>query len=155
MLSALKALVPAPRTGRASCATAPSSSRVAAGLVAIEIRPRSVRGHDGVVLPIAIAHGEGRAEFADAAVSTAACRAAPVPELLSTTRRSDGALSRQPERFTTGHHGAHEPRRPRDDRDAASRARVIRSVLHSWHPDDWREDGPWMRMFRNARVWVG
>jgi phosphoribosylformylglycinamidine synthase len=33
--------------------------------------------------------------------------------------------------------------------------RVFRSVQMSWHPDDWGEDTPWMRMFRNARVWVG
>jgi phosphoribosylformylglycinamidine synthase len=25
----------------------------------------------------------------------------------------------------------------------------------SWHPPDWGEDSPWMRMFRNARTWVG
>jgi phosphoribosylformylglycinamidine synthase len=33
--------------------------------------------------------------------------------------------------------------------------RVFRKVQHSWHPDDWLEDGAWMRMFRNARVWLG
>lgn len=33
--------------------------------------------------------------------------------------------------------------------------RVFRTVQHSWHPDDWPEDAPWMRMFRNARKWVG
>ncbi len=32
--------------------------------------------------------------------------------------------------------------------------RVYRTVQHSWHPDDWHEDGPWMRLFRNARVFV-
>jgi phosphoribosylformylglycinamidine synthase len=32
--------------------------------------------------------------------------------------------------------------------------RVFRTVQHSWHPDGWGEDGPWMRMFRNARVWL-
>ena len=32
--------------------------------------------------------------------------------------------------------------------------RVFRAVQNSWHPDDWGEDGPWMRMFRNARTWV-
>ncbi len=32
--------------------------------------------------------------------------------------------------------------------------RVIRTVTNSWTPDDWGEDSPWMRMFRNARVWV-
>jgi len=33
--------------------------------------------------------------------------------------------------------------------------RMFRTVQHSWHPDEWGEDGPWMRMFRNARRWVG
>ena len=33
--------------------------------------------------------------------------------------------------------------------------RVFRTVQHSWHPETWGEDGPWMRMFRNARKWVG
>ena len=32
--------------------------------------------------------------------------------------------------------------------------RVFRTVQHSWHPEGWNEDGPWMRLFRNARVWV-
>jgi phosphoribosylformylglycinamidine synthase len=30
--------------------------------------------------------------------------------------------------------------------------RVYRTVQNSWHPDDWREDGPWLRLFRNARL---
>jgi phosphoribosylformylglycinamidine synthase len=29
--------------------------------------------------------------------------------------------------------------------------RVFRAVQNSWHPENWREDAPWMRMFRNAR----
>ena len=33
--------------------------------------------------------------------------------------------------------------------------RVFRTVQNSWHPEAWREDGPTLRMFRNARVWVG
>jgi len=32
--------------------------------------------------------------------------------------------------------------------------RVFRTAQHSWCPDEWAEDGPWMRMFRNARVWA-
>ena len=32
--------------------------------------------------------------------------------------------------------------------------RVFRAVQNSWKPDDWQEDAGWMRMFRNARVWV-
>ena len=33
--------------------------------------------------------------------------------------------------------------------------RVARTVQNSWHPDNWGEDGPWMRMFRNVRVAIG
>ncbi len=33
--------------------------------------------------------------------------------------------------------------------------RVFRTVANSWHPDEWREDSPWMRMFRNARRELG
>ena len=33
--------------------------------------------------------------------------------------------------------------------------RVIRTVQNSWHPDDWQDDGAWMRMFRNARQFIG
>ena len=32
--------------------------------------------------------------------------------------------------------------------------RVFRAVQNSWRSEDWNEDAPWMRMFRNARVWV-
>jgi phosphoribosylformylglycinamidine synthase len=32
--------------------------------------------------------------------------------------------------------------------------RVIRSANLSWHPLDWPEDSPWLRMFQNARAWV-
>jgi phosphoribosylformylglycinamidine synthase len=32
--------------------------------------------------------------------------------------------------------------------------RVFRAVQNSWRPEDWSEDGAWMRMFRNARVWA-
>jgi phosphoribosylformylglycinamidine synthase len=33
--------------------------------------------------------------------------------------------------------------------------RVFRTVQHSWSPAAWREDGGWMRLFRNARVFLG
>ena len=32
--------------------------------------------------------------------------------------------------------------------------RVFRTVANSWHPEDWQEDSAWMRMFRNARVYL-
>ncbi|MEW6368140.1 MAG: phosphoribosylformylglycinamidine synthase [Acidobacteriota bacterium] len=33
--------------------------------------------------------------------------------------------------------------------------RVYRTVQNSWHPLDWKEYSPWMRLFRNARAWIG
>jgi phosphoribosylformylglycinamidine synthase len=33
--------------------------------------------------------------------------------------------------------------------------RVFRTVQHSWSPGEWSEDGGWMRLFRNARVFLG
>jgi len=33
--------------------------------------------------------------------------------------------------------------------------RLFRSSQYSWSPAEWGEDGPWLRMFRNARHWVG
>ena len=33
--------------------------------------------------------------------------------------------------------------------------RIFRTVAMSWHPSDWPEDSPWMKLFYNARTWVG
>ena len=33
--------------------------------------------------------------------------------------------------------------------------RVFRTAAMSWHPADWPEDSPWMKLFYNARAWVG
>ncbi|MBT8116615.1 MAG: phosphoribosylformylglycinamidine synthase [Gammaproteobacteria bacterium] len=111
-------------------------------------------GMSGSVLPIAVAHGEGRADFgaADPADAMAAG--------LVAARYVDG-------------HGAVAARYPQNPNGSPlgitalttsdGRAtimmphpeRVFRTVTCSWHPHDWGEDSPWMRMFRNARVWVG
>ncbi len=33
--------------------------------------------------------------------------------------------------------------------------RLFRAVQHSWRPKTWQEAAPWLRLFRNARKWVG
>ena len=33
--------------------------------------------------------------------------------------------------------------------------RVFRTVQYSWAPGEWPEDAGWMRLFRNARAWLG
>jgi phosphoribosylformylglycinamidine synthase len=32
--------------------------------------------------------------------------------------------------------------------------RNLKAYNHSWKPEEWDEDGAWMRMFRNARAWL-
>ncbi|MDQ3160608.1 MAG: phosphoribosylformylglycinamidine synthase subunit PurQ, partial [Pseudomonadota bacterium] len=33
--------------------------------------------------------------------------------------------------------------------------RTLRSANFSWAPADWPDESPWLRMFRNARTWLG
>ncbi|MGB5338394.1 MAG: phosphoribosylformylglycinamidine synthase [Gammaproteobacteria bacterium] len=112
-------------------------------------------GMAGSLLPIAVAHGEGRAEFASADSVQAA-----LDNRIVTARYIDGH----------GNVAENYPNNPNgsplgitgltttDGRVTIMMPhpeRVFRSVTNSWHPDEWGEDGPWLRMFRNARVWVG
>ncbi len=110
-----------------------------------------LQGMAGTKIPVAVAHGEGRAEFkagANMSVSHQAMRfvdnAGEATEVypLNPNGSVDGLTA-----FTTND-GKVTIMMPHPER-------VFRSVQNSWHPSEWDEDGPWMRMFRNARVWVG
>ncbi len=103
-------------------------------------------GMEGAQMPVAVAHGEGRVmESVD-------------PHHV-TLRYVD-------------HHGKateHYPQNPNGSSDGVTGLcsedgrfnimmphpeRVFRTVQHSWHPQGWGEDSPWMKMFCNARTWV-
>ncbi len=113
-------------------------------------------GMAGSVLPVAVAHGEGRAEFA-----------ADTQALVQL--QDQGLVALQ---YVDNRHAATEtyPFNPNgsllgltavttpDGRITAMMPhpeRVIRTDQNSWHPSAWGEFGPWMRMFRNAREWLG
>ncbi len=110
-------------------------------------------GMQGARLPIAVAHGEGRPEF------TAAALAKTKDAGLVAARFVDGngaVASRYPENPNGSPDGTTGLTTP-DGRVTILMPhpeRMFRTVQHSWHPDDWNEDAPWMRLFRNARVWV-
>ncbi len=112
-------------------------------------------GMVGSRMPIAIAHGEGHAEFADS-TAVDACEASNSVVLRYVDNRG-----RMTERYPANPNGS--PRgitglTTRDGRVTIMMPhpeRVFRASQNSWHPSDWSEDGAWMRMFRNARVWVG
>ncbi len=112
-------------------------------------------GMAGSRLPIAVAHGEGRAEFRDDAT-----RRAVVDDGLAALYWTDNRGERtiaypyNPNGSPSGIAGL----TTRDGRFTIMMPhpeRVVRTVANSWRPDDWDENGPWLRMFRNARVWVG
>jgi phosphoribosylformylglycinamidine synthase len=107
----------------------------------------------GSRLPIVVSHGEGYAEFRDEAGRKAA---EPLVALRFVDNR--GAITENypynPNGSLAGITGLTTP----DGRFTILMPhpeRVFRTVQNSWHPDEWGEDGPWMRMFRNARRWVG
>ena len=110
-------------------------------------------GMAGSRLPVAVAHGEGYAEFVDASVLKAA-------QPLVALRFVDNA-GQVTERYPLNPNGSPQGITGLTTPDGRFTIlmphpeRVFRAVQNSWHPGDWGEDGPWLRMFRNARVWVG
>ncbi|MBW2273656.1 MAG: phosphoribosylformylglycinamidine synthase [Deltaproteobacteria bacterium] len=125
-------------------------------LVEIEASPSILlAGMEGARLPIAVAHGEGRAEF-----SGATARERSEEAGLVAARFVDGrgeVAKRYPENPNGSPGGITSLTTP-DGRVTIMMPhpeRVFRRAQHSWHPADWGEDGPWLRLFRNARVWVG
>ncbi len=113
-----------------------------------------LRDMAGSVLPIAVAHGEGRAEL------DAAARTRLGEQRLVSARYVDGhgeVTERYPHNPNGSPAGITAVTTP-DGRVTALMPhpeRVFRAVQLSWRPPEWRGDGPWLRMFRNARVWVG
>ena len=111
-------------------------------------------GMAGSHLPVAVAHGEGRAEFANDSALQACDQSGTVA-----MRFIDNNLN------ATEYYPANPNGSPLGITSVTSRdgratilmphpERVFRTVSNSWHPDDWQEDGAWMRLFRNARVFV-
>jgi phosphoribosylformylglycinamidine synthase len=112
------------------------------------------RGMAGSRLPIAVAHGEGYAEFREG--DLAACTDAGLTAMRFVDNHGRPATSYPAN--PNGSPGGITAITTPDGRITALMPhpeRVFRTVQNSWHPDDWQEDGGWLRMFRNARVWVG
>jgi phosphoribosylformylglycinamidine synthase len=109
-------------------------------------------GMGGSRMPIAVAHGEGRAEFADEREVSVV---SPLVALRYVDHRGNPTemYPLNPNGSSEGIAGLTTP----DGRFSILMPhpeRGFRAGQYSWHPD-WREDAPWMRMFRNARRWIG
>ena len=109
-----------------------------------------LRGMAGSRMPIAVAHGEGRAEYPAAAEPGIGMAVRFIENSGEAATRYPANPNGSPGGITglTNSDGRVTIMMPHPER-------VIRSVQNSWYPDEWGEDGPWMRLFQNARVWVG
>ncbi len=153
MMSQLKDLIPGadfwPRFRRNT------SEQFEARLVQMEILPSPsimLQGMQGSILPVAVAHGEGRTSFASTE------QQANASSLLAGRFVDD--KHQATERYPLNPNGSAEGMTAFTSKDGRSTImmphpeRGVRTVALSWAPKTWGEDSPWMRMFRNARVWV-
>jgi phosphoribosylformylglycinamidine synthase len=113
-----------------------------------------LQGMAGSHLPVAIAHGEGKAEFASNDGFTQ-CDSSGLVALRYIDNNLNLASSYPAN--PNGSKGAIASVTSVDGRSTIMMPhpeRVFRTVTNSWHPKGWDEDGAWLRMFRNARVFV-
>ncbi len=133
------------------------SKRFEARVAMVEVQNSKsifLQGMQGSRMPIAVSHGEGRAEFAS-------------DEQFSLAKKNSNISLQYIDNY--GEITEHYPANPNGSIDGITglcstdgRAtimmphpeRVFRAVTNSWRDSKWKEDSPWMRMFRNARVFV-
>lgn len=155
MLSSLGDLIPGaehwPRFVRNA------SEQFEARLSLVEVLPSPsifLQEMTGSVLPIVVAHGEGRAQWSETA-SFEACRSNAL--LAMRFVEHDGApASAYPMNPNGSPHGV-TALTSSDGRATIMMPhpeRVFRSSQMSWHPDGWGEASPWLRMFKAARSFV-
>ena len=154
MLSNLKSLIPG--TEHWPHFVRNRSEQFEARLLMVEVESSSsilLDGMTGSRLPIVVAHGEGRAEFGSDAQLAAVSTQVAIRYI-----ENDGSRA---SRYPANPNGSPEGIAGLASRDGRVTImmphpeRVMRAVQHSWHPDDWIEDAPWRRLFRNARRWLG
>ncbi|MCE2028933.1 phosphoribosylformylglycinamidine synthase [Sessilibacter corallicola] len=124
-------------------------------LVKVESTPSVLMaGMAGSHMPVVVAHGEGHAEFRDQA-HLQACEDSGTVGL----RYVDNGIE-VTENYPANPNGSPQGITCLSSTDGRATImmphpeRVIRTVCNSWHPDHWQEDAPWMRVFRNARIFV-
>ncbi|MDK1289226.1 phosphoribosylformylglycinamidine synthase [Pseudoalteromonas umbrosa] len=156
MLSTLKELIPGTEHWPRFVTNKSERFEARFSLVEVQESPSVFfQGMAGSRMPIAVSHGEGHAEFANDAAVKAALESGTVAvqyvdNFGKPTTQYPNNPNGSPEGITgiTSTDGRATVMMPHPER-------VFRAVANSWHPDEWKEDSPWMRMFRNARKNVG
>ncbi|MDR2195964.1 MAG: phosphoribosylformylglycinamidine synthase, partial [Gallionellaceae bacterium] len=108
-------------------------------------------GMAGSRMPIVVAHGEGYADFGDKSKLQSAL---VTLRYVDNTGKPTEIYPLNPNGSPQGITGLTTPN-GRFSIMMPHPERVFRAVQHSWYPREWGEEGAWMRMFANARKWVG
>ena len=133
------------------------SEQFEARLVMVEVCPTPslfFAGMEGSIIPVPVAHGEGRARFEHSGPDSVDPRAHVCLRYVESGGEPATRYPANPNGSPSGVTGFTNP----DGRVTIMMPhpeRAFRTVQNSWHPPQWGEDGPWMRMFRNARRWTG
>lgn len=155
MVSNLKSLIPGADHWPRFVRNLSEQFEARVSLVQIQESPSVLfKGMAGSHLPVAVAHGEGHAEFANKAALRACNDSGTVAvrfidNHLKPTEVYPANPNGSPFGITsvTSLDGRATIMMPHPER-------VFRAITNSWHPDDWQGDGAWLRLFRNARVFV-
>lgn len=155
MLSTLKSLIPGSRHWPRFVGNQSEQFEARVALVRIE-QTESIflQNMVGSYMPVAVAHGEGRAEFENEN-AWQHCEQSNVVAVryidhhLNPTQCYPANPNGSPAGITglSSDDGRALIMMPHPER-------VFRAVSNSWRPSDWQEDGPWLRLFRNARCFV-
>jgi len=132
------------------------SEQFEARFVMVEVQESPSILFDGMAgsrMPIVVAHGEGFADFGSKKKLKAA-------QDIVTLRYVDN-FGKATETYPLNPNGSPQGITGLTTSDGRFSImmphpeRVFRAVQNSWHPSDWQENGAWLRMFQNARKWVG
>jgi len=132
------------------------SEQFEARFVMVEVQPSASIFFTGMVgsrMPIVVSHGEGYADF----VTDKRLMAAQDLVALRFVDHRGNATEIYPLNPNGSPRGITGLTTP-DGRFSVMMPhpeRVFRAVQNSWHPADWQENGAWLRMFQNARKWLG
>jgi phosphoribosylformylglycinamidine synthase len=155
MLSALKELIPGAQSWPRFVRNRSEQYEARLSLVRVpESKSVLLAGMQGSVLPIVVAHGEGQAEF-DAGSDAAGLMRQRLLTLQYVDNRDEPT-----EKYPFNPNGSAQGIAGLCSADGRVTSlmphpeRVFRTVQNSWAPAQWSEDGGWMRLFRNARVFL-
>jgi phosphoribosylformylglycinamidine synthase len=154
MMSQLKDLIPGAENFPRFVAN--KSARFEARTVNVKIeRTKSVllKGMQDSILPIAVAHGEGYATLSDTDIAGMAAHGQIAMRYVDSQGAPTEHYPLNPNGSPQGVTGICTT----DGRVTLMMPHPERNLMaynHSWKPEEWDQDGAWMRMFRNARAFL-